>query len=207
MKAILLLVLVIGVSATSMNAQQSLKDLLYSGKLKSDTGSTVRKTDDLKSKIDTTTRKKPVEEVKKPEPTMAEVLAMAGGDTVGNTVAADANINNPAAAVAAVKLTGDATKDNNARMKAYMDEFIGVIRTEVLPSKKIKEGSYAVLLEYEIGVDGTVAVVTVSSDPKADFLEDQIRQRLTLTAPQLSPVLTNGKARKVLKKQVLSFSK
>jgi hypothetical protein len=205
MKAILL-VIVICVSAASLNAQQSLKDLLYSGKLKSDSGTTVRKTDDLKSKIDTTTRKKP-EEVKKPEPTMAEVLAMAGGDTVGNTIADDNTVNNPAAAVAAIKLTGDPTRDNNARMKAFMDEFIGVIRTEVLPSKKIKDGTYAVLLEYEINVDGTISVVTVAADPKADFLEDQIKQRLTLTAPQLSPVLTNGKPRKVLKKQVLSFSK
>jgi hypothetical protein len=205
MKAILLVV-VICISAASLSAQQSLKDLLYSGKLKSDTGSTVRKTDDLKSKIDTSTRKK-VEEVKKPEPTMAEVLAMAGGDTVGNTIADGNTVNNPAAAVAAVKLTGDPTKDNNARMKAFMDEFMGVIRTEVLTSKKIKDGTYAVLLEYEINVDGTISVVTVSSDPKADFLEDQIKQRLTLTAPQLSPVLTNGKPRKVLKKQVLSFSK
>jgi hypothetical protein len=206
MKAILLVV-VIGISATSLSAQQSLKDLLYSGKLKSDTGSTVRKTDDLKSKIDTTTRKKPVEEVKKPEPTMAEVLAMAGGDTVGNTVADGANVNDPVAAVAAVKLTGDPTKDNNARMKAFMDEFIGVIRTEVLTSKKVKDGTYAVLLEYEINVDGTVSVVTVSADPKSDYLEDEIRKRLTLSAPQLSPVLTNGRPRKVLKKQVLSFSK
>lgn len=195
---------------------QSLKDLLYSGKLKSDTGSTIRKTDDLKSKIDTSTRKKPEEAkaVINTEPlTNAQIIAMANGDTSGMAPTALTNseatgaVNDPAAAAAAVKLTGDATKDNNARMKAYMDEFIGMIRTEVLPSKRIKDGTYAVLLEYEIGVDGTISVVTVSSDPKADYLEDQIRERINLTAPQLSPVMTNGKPRKVLKKQVLSFSK
>ena len=50
MKAIILSAAVL-ISAT-LNAQ-NLKDLLYGGKLKSDTGSTVRKTDDLSTKIDT----------------------------------------------------------------------------------------------------------------------------------------------------------
>ncbi|MES1224991.1 MAG: hypothetical protein ABUT20_56405, partial [Bacteroidota bacterium] len=55
-KIILLLAVVISVTANA----QSLKDLLYSGKLKSDTGSVVRKTDDLSTKIDTA-KKKPAE--------------------------------------------------------------------------------------------------------------------------------------------------
>ena len=46
------------VSTVTANAQ-SLKDALYGGKLKNDSSSVIRKTDDLSTKIDTS-RKKPV---------------------------------------------------------------------------------------------------------------------------------------------------
>src|SRR4051812_37752119 len=60
-QAILFLLLAGSFSAKA----QSLKDLLYSGKLKSDSNSVVRATDDLKSKIDTSTRKAPEPEKQK----------------------------------------------------------------------------------------------------------------------------------------------
>jgi hypothetical protein len=47
-------------TANAQTQPKSLKDLLYSGKLKMDSTGVVRKTDDLSTKIDTTT-KKPVE--------------------------------------------------------------------------------------------------------------------------------------------------
>src|SRR4051794_38577214 len=56
-KGILFLLLVASFSAKA----QSLKDLLYSGKLKNDSNTVIRKTDDLSTKIDTTSRKKTVE--------------------------------------------------------------------------------------------------------------------------------------------------
>jgi hypothetical protein len=71
----------------------------------------------------------------------------------------------------------------------------------------MKKGTYSVLISYEIGVDGQVNIVSVEADPKNSFLEDQIKERLTLSAPQLIPMMYNGKPRKVAKKQLLSFSK
>src|SRR5687768_15965095 len=70
-KGFLLLLLIAG----SFTGQaQSLRDLLYGGKLKSDSNTVVRKTDDLSTKIDTG-QKKPVAVVK-------DSLVAKGADSV-----------------------------------------------------------------------------------------------------------------------------
>lgn len=201
MKAIILSVAVL-ISAT-LNAQ-NLKDLLYGGKLKSDTGSTVRKTDDLSTKIDTLAYKKAEEARKVQEETTKKELIASGVDSV--QAAAIASGVDPVVAATNAATPKD-VKDNNARWKLYMDELIGTLRTEVLPDKKIKDGAYAVLIEYEIGENGNVTVVTVSSDPGNTFLENQIKSRITMTAPKLAPIIANGKPRKIVRKQVISLSK
>lgn len=192
MKTVVLLVLLLAGTASAHS--QSLKDLLYSGKLKSDTGSVVRKTDDLSTKIDTTTRK-PVESEKPKQ-------AVATSVTGTNAPAVQAGAPADSTAVAS------GPKDNNKIWKDYMDELTGALRTEVLPSKKIKEGDYYVVIDYQIGTDGQVTVNNVSASPDSPFLEQQIKERITLTAPQLTPLLNNyGKPRVAAKKQTLTLSK
>ena len=61
MKAVILLAILF--ASVSANSQTKLKDLLYGGKLKMDSGSVIRKDDDLSTRIDTST-KKPVEQPK-----------------------------------------------------------------------------------------------------------------------------------------------
>lgn len=191
MKIVVLLALMI--STVSVNAQ-SLKDLLYSGKLKSDSGTVIRKGEDLSSKIDTTTKKPVAPEPVKVSPgePVSPGAPATGATTPGGPAA------NPATA----------TKDNNKVWKDFMDELIGTLRTEVLPSKKIKDGVYSVLIEYEIGTDGQVSVTKVSSSPQNSFIEQQVKERITLTAPQLIPLLNNyGKPRVAAKKQTITLSK
>lgn len=194
-KYLLFILLVSAVSARS----QSLKDLLYSGKLKMDTGGVIHKGDDLSSKIDTSTRK-PVE-AEKPK-----AIAMTRDTSMSTAMQADSTtavVSNGAADNGAT-----ATRDNNKVWKDYMDELIGTLRTEVLPNKKIKNGTYSVLIEYTIDVDGQISVNNVSASPESSFLEEQIRNRMTLTAPQLTPLLgNNGKPRKALKKQTITIAK
>jgi hypothetical protein len=51
-------------------------------------------------------------------------------------------------------------------------------------------------------------VNSVASVPESSYLQDQIKQRLTLGAPQLTPLLgANGKPRKAAKKQTITLSK
>src|SRR3954451_22094621 len=148
MKKAILLILV---AASFTVEAQTLKDLLYSGKLKNDSGSVVRKNDDLSTKIDTTTKKKAVEQPKS--------IAAAGKDS---SVSASAGTQSDSGAAATDNSTAgnsssanatNAPKDNNVIWKQFIDSSISTWKTEVLPNKKIKSGTYYILVEYEIGTD------------------------------------------------------
>ena len=72
----------------------------------------------------------------------------------------------------------------------------------------MKEGTYSVLLVYEIDVDGDINVNTVSVSPANDFLADQVKKRMILTAPKLTPLLNQyGKPRKAVKRQTIILTK
>lgn len=207
MKKFIFFILLSGIF--SANAQ-SLKDALYGGKLKLDSNSVIRKGDDLSTKIDTAVRKKAEPEKMKPTPavrdSMGVVVPVAVDSAVSNTVATEqGSAENKEAASTAVAA---GPKDNNKVWKDYMDELTGTLRTEVMTSKKIKGGTYSVLIEYEIGLDGTITVNSVSSSPENSFLEQQIKERITLGAPTLTPLLNAyGKPRKAIKKQSLTLAK
>lgn len=204
MKAILVLAFL--VAAFSSQAQQSLKDALYGGKLKMDTGTVIRKTEDWKSKIDTST--------KKPEPpkTVQTILVR---DTVSGALVAvpdsSVNLSSTTAGGGPATVTAPAVtapRDNNKIWKDYMDSITANVKMEVMPNKKIKDGAYSVLIEYEIGLQGQVDIMNVTCSPENTFLANQIKERLMLTAPQLNPLLsTTGKPRKALKKQMMTLSK
>ncbi len=64
------------------------------------------------------------------------------------------------------------------------------------------------LVDYEIGVDGQVSINNVFPSPENSFLQQKVKERLTLTAPLMNPVLaSNGKPRKVIKKYNFTLSK
>ena len=213
MKKILSLVLI--VTTVNLNAQ-SLKDALYGGKLKLDTGTVIRKGDDLSTKIDTSTKKPVVAESPKPAPAKL-VVADDGTVKVDSAVATapvpakpteDGTVSEtaPDAATGSTEVTP--VKDNNAIWKEYIDSLTSTLKSEVLPNKKIKGGDYSILIDYVIGLDGTITVNSVSSFPESSYLDQQVRERLTLTAPQLTPLLNSyGKPRKAPKKQTITLSK
>jgi len=211
----------------ALNAKsQSLKDALYGGKLKADTGAVIRKGDTLKikesmaqkvsedsvkmtQKISEDSMKvvqKAIEDsIRREHFEIEKQKAIAAGQDTAVVVAA---------AIAAEKTAEEAAtetsvpKANNKTWKGYIDELSATVKSEVLTSNKIKNGTYSVLIDYEIKTDGQVNIVNVASDPKNSFLEQQIKERLTFSAPQLAPVMgTNGKPRNAAKKQMLTFVK
>ena len=193
-KGILFLLILTTVTANA----QSLKDALYGGKLKTDTGSVLRKGEDLSSKIDTS-RKKPVE----PEKNKLAVVRM-DSPSKSMTVQTDS------AAIAPVEKMDNnaATKDNNKIWKAFMDTVASTLKAEVLTSKKIKKGDYYILVDYTIGLDGQVTINTIFPTPENKFLEEQVKERLSIDTPRLNPVLDgNGKPRKVVKRANFTITK
>jgi hypothetical protein len=187
MKTIILLLLVL----ITVNAPaQTLKDALYSGKLKTDSGTVLRKGEDLTGKIDTARKKEPAPEKIKPVTAtkdstvkMTDAGIVPGMDTVAAT--------NPVAA----------SKDNNKIWKEFTNTVVGVLKQEVMTSKKIKKGDYTVTLDYEIGLDGTVSIKNVFVTPENGFIAEQVRERFSIDTPKLGPVMnSSGQARKTIKR-------
>ncbi|MGC4034965.1 MAG: hypothetical protein QM764_03315 [Chitinophagaceae bacterium] len=217
MKKSIAIILVMSVCAASVHAQ-SLKDLLYSGKLKKDSNVVIRKGDDLSSKIDTST-KKTVEPEKIQSSASGATTEQStpvnntntqsssssqndAGTTTGNTAA-------PASATPTTNpvTTNSAPKDNNRIWKEYIDSVTSDVKKDILPNKKIKSDTYYLLVEYKIGVDGQTTISNVTCSPENSFLQQQVKERLTLTSPQLNPLVTNGKAREVTRKYNLTLTK
>lgn len=215
-KGILFLLVVIAAGSYSARAQ-SLKQLLYSGKLKNDSNTVVRKTDDLKSKIDTGQRK-PAE----PEKTVIAVIpadsavriaktdsAVAGKDVATTGAVVKDSAEPPVAqAEAEVKPTPTPVKSNSKIWKEYTDSLISSLKAEVLTSKKIKKETYYILVEYELETDGQVNITNVTSTPENALLQAQIKERLMVSPPKLSPMMdSNNQARKVKRKQNFTVTK
>lgn len=192
-KGILFLLLV----TTLTSNAQSLKDALYGGKLKTDSGTVIKKGDDLSSKIDTS-KKKPVE----PEKTKITAVAMDSSITkmTVQTDSATLVVNKPD--------NNTVTKDNNKIWKEFMDTVISTLKQEVMTSKKIKKGDYYVMVDYEIGLDGQVTVTNVFPSPENKYIQEQVKERLSIDTPRLNPVLSgNGKPRKVVKRTNFTITK
>lgn len=183
----------------SVNAQ-SLKEALYGGKLRADTGTVIKKGDSLKMK----------EEVPKPVNPV----------TVADSLRRPSNLDSTQTQVAHVDSTAvlptvpppppppNPTRDNNKAWKAFVDEYTGILNAEVLTNKKLKRGTYTVLIDYTIGLDGAVTTTNIFCTPENSWLVEQVKEKMMANAPQLTPVLqSNGKPRKVNKKQMLTFVK
>jgi len=173
-RLILLAVLFI---SSSCFAQKSLRDSLFSGKLKADSALVAS------SKI-------VKDSSKKAEP---EQLSKTVGDT--------------SVKLGTTEKTELKYSDNNKTWKKFTDEYNKIITTEMGVTKKIKKGGYTVTLEYEIGTDGVVSTKNIICDPKSEALRNLINERMMANAPQLAPQIVNGAPRKSSKRQILVFVK
>jgi len=158
-------------------AQKSLRDSLFSGKLKADSALVAS------SKVVKDSSKK----------TEVDQLTKTSTDTT-------AKLNDPAK-------TELKYSDNNKTWKKFTDEYTKIITTEMAATKKIKKGGYTVTLEYEIGTDGVVSTKNIICDPKSESLINLINERMMANAPQLAPQIVNGAPRKSSKRQILVFVK
>jgi len=172
----LILLTVLFISSTCF-AQKSLRDSLFSGKLKADSALVAS------SKVVKDSSKK----------TEVDQLTKTSTDTI-------AKLNDPTK-------TELKYSDNNKTWKKFTDEYTKIITTEMSNTKKIKKGGYTVTLEYEIGTDGVVSTKNIICDPKSEALINLINERMMANAPQLAPQIVNGAPKKSSKRQILVFMK
>lgn len=172
---------------------QTLKELLYSGKLKNDSNTVIRKTDDLSTKIDTGERKK--------APVVVDTIAVLTKIPVDSSKTANVQAAiQPAEkldSTAAPAITGEVippppppapVKTPTRIWKEYSDSLVVSLQQDVLNSKKIKKDTYFITVDYELDTNGQVDVVNVVSTPSNEMLANAIKQRMIDSPPQLGPV-------------------
>jgi len=187
-KGILFLLLTSSVIANA----QTLKEALYGGKLKTDSGTVIRKGEDLGSKIDTS-KKKPVEVDK-------NKTVVVKKDSVMSTVTPPLDTTKLAVVTDSAVAAPPTVKSNNQIWKQFIDSASAQLKRDVLPDKKIKSGTYYILIDYDIDVDGKVIINNATPDPADRNLQELVRQTLEAAAPTMNPILSNGKPKRVSKK-------
>ena len=190
------------VCTAAVQAQQKplLKDLLYSGKLKKDSSGVIRSTDDLSSKIDTSTKKEP-------EPEKAKIVTVTR-DSVNSVNKGLPKADSITTVSITPKENNTPVRTNNKIWKDYIDSLVRNLKSEVLTSKKIKKDTYFLTIDYEIGIDGQVNVLNVISTPENSFLLAQVRLMLDSNPPHLLPVLdSSNQPHKVKRKQNFNITK
>jgi len=207
MKNLILTIFLFGCLAVQAQEKekQSLKDLLYSGKLKKDSSGVIRSTDDLSKNIDTSTKKEtlPVKtSVPAANAPQDKNAVISNTDTNTNTLKADsaANVAVPANTIPA--------KTNTKLWKEYTDSLVKTLQDEVLRSKQIKKNTYYLMVDYEIEPNGQVTITNVTSTPENAFLAAQVRQIMDSTPLSLNPVIdSSNQPKKVKRKQQFTITK
>ena len=179
----LLLVLFVGSNCFS----QSLRDSLFSGKLKADSALVAKSKVNEQKQREDSARRVQIDSLKKIGADTTQITGITTSTTLPKTE---------------LKYT-----DNNKTWKKFIDEYKAVITAEMQTSRKIKKGDYTVTLEYEIGTDGIVSTKNIICDPKSEGLIELIKDRMMPNAPQLAPQIVNGAPKKSSRRQVLVFTK
>ena len=230
MKYLILLLFLIGgaLAVQSQEKKQSLKDLLFSGKLKKDSTGVIRSTDDLSQKIDTSTKKVP-ESVAANQPAANGQQPVANGQQLPATIQQDKNAaiskseatTNASTVGAATVVAGTdsaaavapagnpaPTKTNTKLWKEYNDSLVKTLSDEVLKSKQVKKNTYYLMVDYEIAPDGQVTFTNLTSTPENAFLTAQVRQIMDSTPLRLNPVTdSSNQGKKVKRKQQIVITK
>jgi hypothetical protein len=212
MKTLILIIVLLG-SAFLVQAQekQSLKDLLFSGKLKKDSTGVIRSTDDLSKKIDTSTKKEtqpvnanmPAPNVQQDQNAVVSKTAVAA--SIAATGMDTTTVKTDSAAIVAAPAPA---KTNTKLWKEYTDSLVKTLQDEALKSKQIKKNIYYIMVDYEIETDGQVTITNVTSTPENSFLQAQVKQIMDSTPLRLNPVTdSNNQARKVKRKQQFTITK
>ena len=207
------LIVLLFLAATFTSDAQTLKELLYSGKLKKDSSAVIRKTDDLSTKIDTVQKKEPLTQaVTKKESAVDSAVNVVTPKTnsvteeVKETVE-EADVNESVEEEAVVVEKAAPVKSNTKLWKEYTDSLTSSLK-EFLSSKKIKKDTYFFLVEYEIDENAQVSVTRVTLNPENELLLNTVRERILTSPPVLNVALDSaGQPRKVKRRQSFSVVK
>lgn len=166
---------------------QSLRDSLYGGKLKADTGKTFVSKDTSKYII------------KKNE----TVSAQSGEKKKIGTVEEETSRPDDSMPDSLNKLYYSKQK----LWKRFIENNTNILSQQANDSRKVKKGEYNIEIQYEIGLNGRVSTTGITCNPPNEFLNEQVAEFMK-RAPVLSPpVYSDGKPRKLNAVQPITIVK
>ncbi|MDP4262165.1 MAG: hypothetical protein Q8941_06505 [Bacteroidota bacterium] len=176
---------------------QSLRDSLFSGKLKSDTGKTFVSKDTSKYVM-----------------LKNEAVTSKPGDKkkmeTGKAETAKPQINKVEINKPDESMPDSLNKLYYARQKQwkrFIESNIPIITQQVDGSRKVKKGEYSVEIDYTIGLNGRVTTNGITCSPNNDFIVEQFTE-LMKRPPVLSPpIYSDGKPRTLSAKQPVTIVK
>jgi len=168
-------------------SQQRLRDSLYGGRLKADTGKTFVSKDTSKyvvlknENVSSTTDDK-----KKP------------AGTTGGIIKPDESMPD-----SLNKLFYSKQKF----WKKFIENNTQIITQSADETKKVKKGTYQIDVEYEIGLNGRITTKNITCNPPNEFLTEQVTD-LMKRAPVLAPpIYSDGKPRTLAATQPITIIK
>jgi hypothetical protein len=167
---------------TSINAQ-SLKDSLFGGKIKADTGKTFVSTDTGKyvppkiyNPSATTQGEVKKDGIVKPDESMPDSL-------------------------------NKAFYAKQKVWKRFIDINTNIVSQEASDTRKVKKGQYVVDINYEIGENGKVATKGITCNPSNDYILELVTQFMKRPPFLAAPVYSDGKPHALQATQTITITK
>jgi len=167
---------------TSSVIAQSLKDSLFGGKLKADTGKTLVSKDTSKyverknENISSQPGENKIVEISKPDNSMP--------DSLNKLYYAKQKV-----------------------WKRFIEINTTIISQQADDSRKVKKGKYLMEVEYEIGLNGRITTTGITCSPPNEFLIQQVTELMKRTPVLAPPVYSDGKPGKLSAKQPITITK
>jgi len=176
MKILFLIILCISLSTAF--GQQRLRDSLYGGKIKADTGKTFVSKDTSKYVV------------LKNENVSSQAVVQPG-----EKVKADPNAGIIKPEASMPDSLNKLYYSKQKLWKRFIENNTQIVTQAADDTKKVKKGTYQVDVEYEIGLNGRVTTKNITCNPTNEFILEQVTEFMK-RAPVLSPpIYSDGKPR------------
>jgi hypothetical protein len=91
--------------------------------------------------------------------------------------------------------------------KRFIDVNTSIISQQAADTRKVKKGQYSIDIEYEIGLNGRVTTTGVTCNPPNEYLAEQVSEFMKRPPILVAPVYSDGKPRKLNATQTITIIK
>jgi hypothetical protein len=81
--------------------------------------------------------------------------------------------------------------------KRFIDINTTIISQQAEETRKVKKGEYSIEVEYEIGLNGRITTTGITCNPANEFLLEQVTELMKRAPILAAPVYSDGKPRKL----------